>query len=132
MPITTGTKTALILSANCCIGGFSDCACFTKLKILLSTVSLPIAVTCAFTVPSVTRLPPISLSFFCFDTGLLSPVSKDSFTCILPHSILQSMGTCSPVFIKIRSPTCSWVFSTGKMSSLCSSSKAIIFAITFC
>ena len=66
MPITVGTNMALILSASCCMGGFSPCACFTKLRILLSTVSFPTAVTCAFTVPSVNKLPPIKLSFFLF------------------------------------------------------------------
>ena len=119
---TTGTNMALILSASCCMGGFSLCASFTSNKILLSTVSFPTAVTCAFTVPSVSMLPPVNASFFCLRIGLLSPVKSASLTCASPHNILQSIGTCSPLLIKIRSPTLSCVFSTGKIFSLCSSS----------
>ena len=62
MPSTTGINMELILSANNCMGGFSPCACFTKLMIPDSTVSFPTAVTCAFTVPSLIILPPINLS----------------------------------------------------------------------
>ena len=63
MPITAGTKMALILSAIFCMGGFSPCACFTIFTMPAKTVSLPTAVTCAFTVPLSKKLPPIKLSF---------------------------------------------------------------------
>ena len=45
IPSTSGTKTALILSASCCTGGFSPCACLTILIIPDRTVSFPTAVT---------------------------------------------------------------------------------------
>ena len=105
MAITTGTKTPLILSASFCIGGFSACAVCTIFKMLESTVSFPVAVTCAFITPVSRILPPIKKSFFVFETGILSPVMMDSFAEQSPHKILQSIGTCSPVFIKIKSPT---------------------------
>ena len=104
IPNTTGINMALILSANNCTGGFSPCACFTILIIPDKTVSFPTAVTCAFTVPSLITLPPINLSLAILCTGALSPVTIASFTCTSPQRILQSIGTCSPLLIRIRSP----------------------------
>ena len=80
IPSTTGINIALILSASNCIGGFSPCACLTKLIIPDKTVSFPTDVTCAFTVPSLIRLPPINLSLAILCTGALSPVMIASFT----------------------------------------------------
>ena len=131
IPITTGTNTALILSAIFCMGGFSPCASCTIFKMPLNTVSFPVAVTCAFTRPLSNTDPPIRKSFFCLLTGKLSPVMMASLTIASPHNILQSMGTCSPFFINTKSPVLSCVFSTGKTCSWCLSSKAIILAISF-
>ena len=103
-PITSGTNMALILSANCCTGGFSACAVSTILMIEANTVLLPAAVTCAFTIPDDTILPPVKNSFLILLTGKLSPVSKASFTAHDPQMILQSAGTCSPVFMRTKSP----------------------------
>ena len=131
MPKTNGINTALILSASCLYGQLFTLGLFHHLKNAGRTVSSPIAVTCAFTVPSVTTLPPMSISFAFYEAGRFHQWWWLHLH-TSPQSILQSIGTCSPLLINKRSPTCSMVFSTGNICSLCSSSKAIMFAITFC
>ena len=45
----------------------------------------------------------------------LSPEMMASLAIHSPHNILQSAGTCSPVFINTRSPAFNCVFSIGKI-----------------
>ena len=130
IPITTGTKTALIRSARSWIFGI-HLARFTRSIIFDNTESFAAAVTCAFRLPSSNMDPLMTRSFvfylpqaFTGDNGFiyLTP----------PHSIFASAGTCSPLRIRTRSPLRNCILSTGKIISWCWSSKAIILAVTFC
>ncbi len=84
-----GTNTPLILSATFAIGAFVDVAFATSLTISETVDSLPIFSALYLIVPSKFILPAITFAPASFFTGVLSPVTKASFICVilplLPH-----------------------------------------------
>ena len=106
MPITTGTNMALILSANCCTGGFSPCACFTRLIIPdKNSIVAYSSYLCFYR--SIFNNTSTNQFIFCYFMNRDTFTGDDGFIYmqLRPISILQSAGTCSPLFINIRSPT---------------------------
>ena len=72
IPITVGTKYALILSASLAIGAFEPWASSTSLIIFDRVVSLPIASVLKVKLPFLLILPPITFELIVFSTGMLS------------------------------------------------------------
>ena len=94
--ITTGTKYPLILSAIFAIGAFVLVASTTSLTISETVDSFPIFCASYLIVPSKFILPAITFEPFSLLTGMLSPVIKDSFICVIPSTIIPSTAIFSP------------------------------------
>ena len=103
--ITIGTKYPEITSANFAIGAFDPWASSTNFIICDKAVSLPTLVALYLIVPFLFILAPIILSPIFFSTGILSPVSIDSSTEVIPSTTSPSTGIFSPGLTIIISPT---------------------------
>ena len=103
--ITDGTKTALTLSAILAIGAFVEEASETIFMICESVVSSPTLVALAFIKPPVFTVAAETVSPSALSTGMLSPVSADSFTAVLPSVTIPSTGIFSPGLTTNMSPT---------------------------
>mmetsp|Transcript_49501 Transcript_49501/g.129139 ORF Transcript_49501/g.129139 Transcript_49501/m.129139 type:complete len:470 (-) Transcript_49501:1599-3008(-) len=82
--MTTGTKTAEILSANAWICGLRCCASATTLMICASVESAPTAVTSTYSTPEPLMVPPTTRSLPRLACGNDSPVIIDSSTADSP------------------------------------------------
>ena len=116
IPITAGTKIALILSASLAIGALVAVASSTSLIISESAVSLPIFSARILKYPALLTVPPITLCPVCFSAGTLSPVSADSSTEAKPSIITPSTGIAAPALTITVSPIAT--SSVGTVSSL--------------
>ena len=110
--ITAGTKYPEIISAILAMGAFEPWASSTSFIIFARTVSFPIAVASIFILPFLFIVAPKTLSPVFFLTGILSPVSIDSSTFVLPSITFPSTGILSPGFTRTTSP-----FSTSSIST---------------
>ena len=105
MPITMGTKTPAMRSANLAMGALVADASSTRRMIWAKVVSLP-------TLEAVNRINPpllmvaaITVSPGAFSTGILSPVIADWSTLVIPSLIIPSTGMRCPGFTNTISPT---------------------------
>ena len=105
-PITAGTNTADTLSASCCTGAFEPWASATRRTIPASIVSRPTPVARQRSRPSPLTVAANTFAPARFATGMLSPVSIDSFTLDSPSSTSPSTGTLSPGRTTNTSPGC--------------------------
>ena len=101
-----GTNTPLILSATFAIGAFVDVAFATSLTISETVDSLPIFSALYLIVPSKFILPAITFAPASFFTGVLSPVIKASFMCVVPSTTSPSTAIFSPGLQITMSPFC--------------------------
>ncbi len=126
--ITDGTKTALTLSATLAIGAFVAAASPTILIICESVVSLPTRVArtvrkpLSFIVAALTRSPAL------LSTGMLSPVSADSFTAEVPSVTMPSTAKLCPGRTVKKSPT--RTSSAGMVTSLPSRSTVAVLGVS--
>ena len=118
-PITTGTKTELILSAMRCMGGLVELASSTRRTICARVVSSPTRVATMVKYPLVETVAPVTALPGPFSTGTLSPVRADSSSVALPSSTRPSTGTAWPAFTAKTSPSCT--LAAGSSSRLPSS-----------
>ncbi|OQA64374.1 MAG: hypothetical protein BWY37_02068 [Firmicutes bacterium ADurb.Bin262] len=102
---TTGTKTALILSASFAMGALEELASSTSRTICDRVVSPPIFSAVNLNEPVLLTLPAKTRSPGCLSTGMLSPVSADSSTAEAPSAITPSTGMLWPGRITTTSPT---------------------------
>ena len=103
--MTTGTNTPDTLSASFAIGAFVAEASLTMRIILERAVSPPTWVALQRRYPDILIVAAETLSPAHLSTGILSPVSADSFTALSPSVITPSAGTLSPGFTANISPT---------------------------
>ena len=94
--ITTGTKTALTLSAMRAEGAFVAAASLTIFIIWLSVVSFPTRSARHFKNPFILTDAEITKSPGFLSTGMLSPVTAASFTAPVPSITVPSTATLSP------------------------------------
>ena len=94
--ITAGTNTPDTLSAIFAIGAFVAAASDTIWIICESVVSSPTLVARHFIKPDWFTVAALTASPFCLSTGMLSPVSADSLTAVVPSIISPSTGMFSP------------------------------------
>ena len=94
--ITAGTNTPDTLSAIFAIGAFVAAASETICIICESVVSSPTLVARHFIKPDWFTVAALTASFGCLSTGMLSPVSADSLTAVVPSIISPSTGIFSP------------------------------------
>ena len=113
---TTGTNTAATLSAILAIGALVAEASDTIFIICESVVSRPTRVALALMYPDVFRVAAETVSPSDLSTGMLSPVSADSSTAVVPSVITPSTGTFSPGRTAKMSPTA--ISSIGTVTSL--------------
>ena len=104
MPTTTGTKTALILSAIRWTGALLPCASCTIRTICASTVPLPTSCALMVRAPSWLMVPASTLSPGCLLTGTGSPLIMLSSTNEEPSVTCPSTGIFSPGRTAMRSP----------------------------
>ncbi len=104
IPRTTGTKIAVILSANAWIGTLVPCASSTILTIWARKVSFPTLIALTFKTPSWLIVAPITSSPGRRVTGMLSPVAIDSSTALSPSITSASVGIFSPGRMIMTSP----------------------------
>ncbi len=104
---TTGTKTAETRSARRWIGALPDWACSTSRAICASRVSAPTRVARTTSRPPALTVAPVTGEPGPTSTGMLSPVSRDSSTALLPSTTTPSVATVSPGRARKRSPTAS-------------------------
>ena len=104
MPSTTGTKTALTLSASAWMGAREPCASRMSCTMRASTLSAPTVVARYWKAPRPLTVPPTTASPGPFITGIDSPVSIDSSTSLAPLAMIPSTGTRSPGRTTTSSP----------------------------
>ena len=102
----------LILSASPAMGALLPCACSTMRTIPERTVSSPTRRVLYVKLPLRLTLPPMTSSPGCLSTGMLSPLSMDSSTLVVPSIISPSTGMRSPGRTRMISPTTSSSTST--------------------
>jgi|GEM_PF-959475 len=103
IPITVGTNTDAILSANHWMGALDHCASWIKRIICASAVSFPILVASISKLPSLLMVHPKTFAPIVFSTGILSPVSIDSSMLECQDFTTPSIGTFSPGFTMMMS-----------------------------
>ena len=113
--ITTGTNTALILSASLATGAFDAEASSTSAIICESVESLACFSHLTLAKPPADTLALITLSPTALSTGMLSPVSADWSTVQFPSIRTPSHGTDQPALSRNTSPTIT--FSAGTSTS---------------
>ena len=104
MAMTTGTKTPETLSAILAIGALVAAASLTILMIWERVVSSPTRVASQRRKPDWLMVAADTRSPSDLSTGMLSPVSADSFTALEPSRILPSTGMLSPGRTRKMSP----------------------------
>ena len=102
--ITRGTNTAETRSTSCCRGALPIWARSTRAMILLRLESSPTVVAVMVSTPEPLMAPPSTGSPIPRGTGMLSPVSMDSSSSLLPWVMVPSTGTRSPANTRMRSP----------------------------
>ena len=110
-----GTNTADTLSATFAIGALDAEASLTICMILERRVSSPTLAASHLRAPWRLIVPCETFSPTLFSTGMLSPVSADSFTELNPSTTLPSAGIVSPGRTMNTSPT--FISSTGTLTS---------------
>ena len=101
----TSTSQKAARSARRWPGAFDAWASWTSLTICASAVSEPTAVARARRVPVLLIVAPTKADPGPFGTGMLSPVTVDSSTSLVPSITSASTGTFAPGRIRSRSPT---------------------------
>ena len=125
IPITTGTKIPDTRSATFAIGALVAAASLTMRMICASVVSSPTRAASHRINPDWFIVAADTMSPFSLSTGMLSPVSADSFTAVLPSTTIPSTGILSPGLTTKISPFV--ICSTGSVSSLPSFSTVTVF-----
>ena len=122
--ITAGTNTPETLSAIFAIGAFVAAASLTIWIICERVVSSPTLVALHLRYPDVLSVAADIVSPMVLSTGILSPVSADSLTALLPSMISPSTGIFSPGLTTNISP-----FDTCSTGTCFSSPSIIIVAV---
>ena len=112
--ITEGTNTPDTLSAILAIGALVAAASLTICIIFDNVVSSPTLVASHLIKPDIFNVAADTSSLISLSTGILSPVSADSFTALLPSTIIPSTGIFSPGLTTKMSPF--FIFSTGTLT----------------
>ena len=121
--MTTGTNISDTLSATLAIGAFVADASLTICIICERVVSSPTLVASHLRNPELFIVAADTMSPGPLSTGMLSPVSADSSTALIPSSIIPSTGMLSPGRTTKISPflTCSTGISISVSSHVVSS-----------
>ena len=106
MPMTTGTKTPLTLSASLEMGALEALASSTRWMIWARAVSSPTLMARKVKAPVLLTEAPVTVSPGPFSTGIDSPVRALSSTAVAPDSTTPSTGMEAPGLTAIRSPIC--------------------------
>ena len=122
--ITAGTNTPETLSATLAIGAFVAAASLTIWIIWESVVSSPTRDASHFRNPDWFKVAADIISPSALSTGMLSPVSADSFTALLPSNMTPSTGIFSPGRTTKISP-----FFTCSIGTSCSTPFSTITAV---
>ena len=110
--ITAGTKIPDTLSAILAIGALVAAASLTIWMIWERVVSSPTLVARQRIKPDWLMVAADTVSPTSLSTGILSPVSADSLTALLPSKITPSTGIFSPGLTTNMSPVCTWSMPT--------------------
>ena len=102
--MTTGTNTDATLSAMLATGALVLRAISIMRAIWNRTVSSPVFSALTWRLPPPLTVAPYTRSPTFLSTGMLSPVSMDSFTAELPETTVPSVGMRSPGRTSITSP----------------------------
>ena len=103
-PIASITRYLANRSASFCAGAFEFCAVSTSFTIWARAVSSPTFAASNLTEPDWLIDPPITSSPGFLETGIDSPVTRDSSMDVSPSMIFPSTGTLSPGLRMIMSP----------------------------
>ena len=129
MLITTGTNTPETLSATFAIGAFVAAASLTIWMIWESVVSSPTLVASQVRKPDWFKVAADTRSPASLSTGILSPVSADSLTALVPSRTTPSTGIFSPGRTMKWSPFFTWSMPTS--TSFPSLKRTAVFGASF-
>ena len=124
MAMTVGTNTPDTLSAILAMGALVAAASLTMRMICDRVVSSPTRVARHLRKPDWLSVAADTLSPTALSTGMLSPVSADSFTALPPSITTPSTGMFSPGRTTKVSPTRTWA-----MGTVCSLSPRSTLAV---
>ena len=129
MPMTTGTKMPLTVSAVLASGALVAAASRTSRMTCESVVSCPTRSARQVSAPFWLMVAALTLLPGNLSTGILSPVSAASFTLETPSVTVPSTGIASPGRTRNRSPTAT--SATGSVTCLPSRSTQAVWGARF-